>query len=43
MELFAAGVYLDKTVTGSDGALRFAERVVVCDSGRFDTLVAIPL
>lgn len=43
MELFAAGVYLDKVVTGSDGGLRFAERVVVCDSGRFDTLVAIPL
>ncbi len=43
MELFAAGVYLDKTVTDADGNLRFAERVVVCDSGRFDTLVAIPL
>ena len=43
MDLFAAGVYLDKTVTGPDGVLRFAERVVVCDSGRFDTLVAIPL
>ena len=43
MELFAAGIYLDKTVTGSDGVLRFAERVAVCDSGRFDTLVAIPL
>ena len=43
MELFAAGVYQDKTVIGRDGALRFAERVVVCDSGRFDTLVAIPL
>ena len=25
------------------GALRFAERIVVCDSPRFDTLVAIPL
>jgi len=24
-------------------ALRFAERLVVCDSSRFDTLVAIPL
>ena len=24
------------------GALRFAERIVVCDGGRFDTLVAIP-
>jgi 3-phenylpropionate/cinnamic acid dioxygenase small subunit len=43
MELFAAGVYMDKAVVGPDGALRFAERVVVCDSGRFDTLVAIPL
>ena len=43
MALFAAGVYLDKTVTDADGALRYAERIVVCDSGRFDTLVAIPL
>ncbi len=43
MELFAAGSYMDRTVTGADGVLRFAERVVVCDSGRFDTLVAIPL
>ncbi len=43
MELFAAGVYLDRTVTGTDGVLRFHERIVVCDSGRFDTLVAIPL
>ena len=24
-------------------ALRFAERIVVCDSSRFDTLLAIPL
>jgi anthranilate 1,2-dioxygenase small subunit/terephthalate 1,2-dioxygenase oxygenase component beta subunit len=24
------------------GALRFAERIVVCDGRRFDTLVAIP-
>lgn len=43
MELFAAGVYQDRTVTAADGTLRFAERIVVCDSGRFDTLVAIPL
>ncbi len=43
MELFAAGSYLDRVVTDHDGRLRFAERVVVCDSGRFDTLVAIPL
>jgi hypothetical protein len=26
-----------------DGALLLAERVVVCDSSHFDTLVAIPL
>ena len=25
------------------GALRFRERIVVCDSSRFDTLLAIPL
>ncbi|MGC1886536.1 MAG: hypothetical protein WA709_10645 [Stellaceae bacterium] len=25
------------------GSLRFAERIVACDSGHFDTLVAIPL
>ncbi len=43
MELFAAGSYMDRTVAGPDGVLRFAERIVVCDSGRFDTLVAIPL
>ncbi|MEO8715216.1 MAG: aromatic-ring-hydroxylating dioxygenase subunit beta [Acetobacteraceae bacterium] len=42
MDLFAAGVYLDR-VRDEAGVLRFAERIVVCDSGRFDTLVAIPL
>jgi 3-phenylpropionate/cinnamic acid dioxygenase small subunit len=40
--LFATGVYLD-LVRDDGGALRFAERVVVCDSGHFDTLLAIPL
>jgi anthranilate 1,2-dioxygenase small subunit len=25
------------------GALRFRERIVVCDSNRIDTLLAIPL
>jgi hypothetical protein len=25
------------------GSLRFRERIVVCDSSRFDTLLAIPL
>ena len=43
MDLFAAGVYLDRVRDDTDGRLRFAERVVVCDSSRFDTLVAIPL
>ncbi len=42
MDLFATGRYLDKVVEES-GTLKFEERVVVCDSSRFDTLVAIPL
>jgi 3-phenylpropionate/cinnamic acid dioxygenase small subunit len=42
MDLFATGRYLDALVD-EGGALRFRERVVVCDSGRFDTLLAIPL
>jgi anthranilate 1,2-dioxygenase small subunit/terephthalate 1,2-dioxygenase oxygenase component beta subunit len=42
MDLFAAGVYADRVV--EDGtALIFAERIVICDSSRFDTLLAIPL
>jgi anthranilate 1,2-dioxygenase small subunit/terephthalate 1,2-dioxygenase oxygenase component beta subunit len=43
MGLFAAGVYLDRVRADTDGALRFAERLVICDSPRFDTLLAIPL
>src|SRR5215472_200054 len=43
MDLFATGVYLDRVRNDADGRLRFAERIVVCDSSRFDTLVAIPL
>jgi anthranilate 1,2-dioxygenase small subunit len=42
MVLFAAGRYLDVLVE-EEGALRFRERIVVCDSSRFDTLLAIPL
>jgi 3-phenylpropionate/cinnamic acid dioxygenase small subunit len=42
MDLFATGRYLD-LVVDQDGALRFRERLVVCDSGRIDTLLAIPL
>lgn len=41
-DLFATGVYLDR-LRDDAGGLRFAERVVVCDSGFFDTLLAIPL
>ena len=42
MDLFATGVYLDR-VRDDGGTLRFAERIVVCDSSRIDTLLAIPL
>ena len=40
--LFATGVYLDR-LREADGQLRFAERIVVCDSFQFDTLLVIPL
>ena len=43
MDLFVAGVYLDRVRDDTDGTLRFAERLVICDSSRFDTLLAIPL
>jgi len=43
MKIFAAGRYLDKLREDAAGALRFAERLVICDSPRFDTLLAIPL
>jgi len=42
MALFATGRYLDALVEDA-GVLRFRERVVVCDSSRIDTLLAIPL
>jgi 3-phenylpropionate/cinnamic acid dioxygenase small subunit len=43
MMVFAAGVYLDKLRRDGSGAWRYAERIVVCDSQRIDTLLAIPL
>ena len=43
MTLFAAGRYQDLLRPDDTGGLRFAERIVICDSPRFDTLVAIPL
>ena len=39
--LFASGRYLDRIVLEKEPL--FEERVVVCDSRRFDTLLAIPL
>jgi 3-phenylpropionate/cinnamic acid dioxygenase small subunit len=41
-DLFATGRYLDRLVEEA-GALRFRERIAVCDSSRVDTLLAIPL
>lgn len=41
-DLFVTGVYLDR-LRDDDGVLHLSERVVVCDSGHFDTLLAIPL
>jgi anthranilate 1,2-dioxygenase small subunit len=38
--LFASGRYVDR-ITLAD--LKYEERVVICDSRRFDTLLAIPL
>jgi 3-phenylpropionate/cinnamic acid dioxygenase small subunit len=43
MMVFAAGVYLDRLQRDEVGVWRYAERIVVCDSHRIDTLLAIPL
>ena len=40
--LFASGRYLDRIETAGDG-YRFSERIVVLDSEKIDTLLAIPL
>jgi 3-phenylpropionate/cinnamic acid dioxygenase small subunit len=42
-DLFATGKYVDRVAADADGNLKFAERVVVCDSGSIDTLLAIPI
>jgi anthranilate 1,2-dioxygenase small subunit len=39
--IFASGRYLDRIVLAAEP--KYEERVVVCDSRRFDTLLAIPL
>lgn len=41
-DLFATGRYLDTCRLAGD-ALKFARKIVVCDSSRIDTLLAIPL
>jgi anthranilate 1,2-dioxygenase small subunit/terephthalate 1,2-dioxygenase oxygenase component beta subunit len=35
MDVFATGCYRDKVKPDASGALRFAERIVVCDGRRF--------
>ena len=42
MTLFAAGRYVDSVVHGATG-WRFAQKTVILDSRRIDTLLAIPL
>ena len=42
--LLASGRYLDRIrLQGDRGIAQFEEKIVVCDSPRFDTLLAIPL
>jgi len=41
MIVFATGCYRDKGEARASGRA-LAERIVVCDGRRFDTLVAIP-
>lgn len=41
-DIFATGRYLD-VYRIRDGGAKLAERVVVCDSSRIDTLLALPL
>jgi anthranilate 1,2-dioxygenase small subunit len=41
-DLFAIGRYLDRIVE-EEGALRFAERMVLLDSRRLDILLMLPL
>lgn len=42
IDLFASGRYIDHYLVSGDRAL-LRERVVVCDSSRIDTLLALPL
>lgn len=42
-DLFSTGRYLDVWRPDAVGAPKLAERIVVCDSSRIDTLLALPL
>jgi anthranilate 1,2-dioxygenase small subunit len=42
-DIFATGRYLDLYSLQTEGAPKLMERIVVCDSPRFDTLLALPL
>lgn len=42
MSVFACGKYLDRIVE-TDGGLKYAERTVILDSRRIDTLLVIPI
>jgi anthranilate 1,2-dioxygenase small subunit len=42
MSVFACGKYLDRIID-RDNILRFAERLVILDSRRVDTLMVIPI
>jgi len=41
--MFATGCYEDRVVLDGSGGARFAEKTVIIDSRRIDTLLAIPL
>jgi anthranilate 1,2-dioxygenase small subunit len=41
-DVFASGIYRD-TCRSSGNDLKFARKIVVCDSSRIDTLIALPL
>lgn len=42
ISVFSSGKYVDEIVF-EDGAPKFRERIVVCDSNRIDTLIVIPI
>ena len=42
LSLFATGKYIDRVVMDG-GEIRFSQRIVVCDGGNIDALLAMPL